>query len=154
MTRAIRIKILDPRIGDRFPLPRYATPGAGAMDLHACLDGPLTLAAQEVALVGTGVAVHIAEPELAGVVLPRSGLGHRHGLVLGNLVGLIDSDYQGEIKLSCWNRGNSSFTIQPGDRIAQLAFIPWVRASWQVVEMFEETSRGQDGFGHTGKAAG
>lgn len=149
--RAVELKIIDPRLGAEFPLPQYATEGAAGLDLRACLDAPLTLAPGEVALIGTGFAMHIADPGLAAVLLPRSGLGHKHGIVLGNLVGLIDSDYQGEVKVSCWNRGAAPFTIAPGERIAQLVLVPVVRARFEVVRDFTPTARGDGGFGHTGR---
>lgn len=146
----IEYKILDPRIGKEFPLPAYATSGSAGMDLRACLDAPLSLAPGETQLIPTGLAIHISDPGLAAVILPRSGLGHKHGIVLGNLVGLIDSDYQGQLFISCWNRGNDSFTIQPGERIAQLVFVPVVQASLQQVEDFDQSHRGEGGFGHSG----
>lgn len=149
--RAVELKILDPRLGADFPLPQYATDGAAGLDLRACLDAPLTLAPGAVALIGTGFALHIADPGLAAVLLPRSGLGHRHGIVLGNLVGLIDSDYQGEVKVSCWNRGAAPFTVEPGERIAQLVLVPVVQARFEVVDEFTPTARGAGGFGHTGR---
>lgn len=149
--RAVELKILDPRLGADFPLPQYATDGAAGVDLRACLDAPLTLAPGAVALIGTGFAIHIADPGLAAVLLPRSGLGHRHGIVLGNLVGLIDSDYQGEVKVSCWNRGAAPFTVEPGERIAQLVLVPVVQARFAVVDEFTPTTRGAGGFGHTGR---
>ncbi len=149
--RAVELKILDPRLGADFPLPQYATDGAAGLDLRACLDAPLTLAPGAVALIGTGFAIHIADPGLAAVLLPRSGLGHRHGIVLGNLVGLIDSDYQGEVKVSCWNRGAAPFTVEPGERIAQLVLVPVVQARFAVVDEFTPTARGAGGFGHTGR---
>ncbi len=149
--RAVELKILDPRLGADFPLPQYATDGAAGLDLRACLDAPLTLAPGAVALIGTGFAIHIADPGLAAVLLPRSGLGHRHGIVLGNLVGLIDSDYQGEVKVSCWNRGAAPFTVEPGERIAQLVLVPVVQARFAVVDEFTPTTRGAGGFGHTGR---
>ena len=149
--RAVELKILDPRLGADFPLPQYATDGAAGLDLRACLDAPLTLAPGAVALIGTGFAMHIADPGLAAVLLPRSGLGHKHGIVLGNLVGLIDSDYQGEVKVSCWNRGAAPFTVEPGERIAQLVLVPVVQARFAVVEDFTPTARGDGGFGHTGR---
>jgi deoxyuridine 5'-triphosphate nucleotidohydrolase len=150
-TRGIRVKVLDPRLGRDYPLPQYATPGSAGVDLRAMLDAPLTLAPGETELVPTGLAVHLEDPHLAAVILPRSGLGHRHGLVLGNLVGLIDSDYQGQVMVSCWNRGGASFTIQPGERIAQMVFVPIVRVDFQVVTELEPSQRGTGGFGHTGK---
>jgi len=147
----VEIKILDPRIGTDMPLPAYATDGSAGMDLRACVDGPLVLAPGETQLIPTGIAIHIGDPSLAAVILPRSGLGHKHGIVLGNLVGLIDSDYQGQLFVSCWNRGNNSFTIEIGERIAQLVLVPVVRAEFEVVEAFEESRRGAGGFGHSGR---
>ncbi len=147
----IDIKILDPRIGSDFPLPHYATPGSAGMDLRACCDGPVTLAPGQTELIPTGIAIHLGDPGLAATILPRSGLGHKHGIVLGNLVGLIDSDYQGQIYVSCWNRGETTFTIQPGDRIAQLVVIPVIQASFNIVDEFVASERGEGGFGHTGK---
>lgn len=152
--RNVQVRILDERVGRDFPLPRYATAGAAALDLYACLKRPMQLEAGQTELLPTGIALHIADPGLAAVLLPRSGLGHRHGIVLGNLVGLIDSDYQGEVLLSCWNRGNEPFCIQPGDRIAQMAFVPVERVALEIVERFEHSDRGQGGFGHTGVACG
>ena len=149
--KKIALKILDPRLGTDYPLPDYATDGAAGMDLRACLDQPILLRPGDTQLVPTGLAVHIADPQLAAVILPRSGLGHKHGIVLGNLVGLIDSDYQGQIFVSCWNRGRDSFNIQPGERIAQLVFIPVVRAAFEIVDDFSATQRGEGGFGHTGR---
>ncbi|MFA7558395.1 MAG: dUTP diphosphatase [Hydrogenophaga sp.] len=149
--RPVQLKILDARLGRDYPLPEYATPGAAGLDLRAMLDAPLTLAPGETALVPTGLAVHMATPELAAVLLPRSGLGHKHGIVLGNLVGLIDSDYQGQVFVSCWNRGSDSFTIQVGERIAQMVFVPVVQVAFQIVDAFDESARGQGGFGHTGR---
>ena len=149
--RRVEIKLLDPRLGDEFPLPQHATDGAAGLDLRACLDAPLTLAPGQTQLIRTGFAMHIADPGLAAVLLPRSGLGHKHGIVLGNLVGLIDSDYQGEVMVSCWNRGAASFTIEPGERIAQLVLVPVVRAAFAVVDSFTPTLRGAGGFGHTGR---
>lgn len=147
----IQLKILDPRLGRELPLPEYATDGSAGMDLRACLDAPLELAPGESALIPTGLAIHIADPGLAAVLLPRSGLGHKHGIVLGNLVGLIDSDYQGQVFVSCWNRGQSSFTIKVGERIAQMVFVPVVQAAFEIVEDFEASRRGAGGFGHTGR---
>jgi len=149
--RRLEIKILDPRIGRDLPLPTYATPGSAGLDLRACLDAPLTLAPGRAELVRTGLAIHLADPGLAAVILPRSGLGHRHGLVLGNLVGLIDSDYQGELKVSCWNRSSEPFTIQPGERIAQLVVVPVMQVELEVVEDFAASERGVGGFGHSGR---
>ncbi len=150
--QSIQLKILDPRIGSEFPLPDYATDGSAGMDLRACLDKTLTLEAGQTELLPTGLAIHIADPGLAAMLLPRSGLGHKHGIVLGNLVGLIDSDYQGQLFVSCWNRAHSAFTIQPGERIAQMIFVPVVRAGFEVVEEFADSDRGAGGFGHTGRA--
>jgi len=149
--RRIKLKILDDRIGREFPLPHYATDGAAGLDLRACLDAPLTVQPGETHLIPSGVAVHIQDQQLAAMILPRSGLGHKHGLVLGNLVGLIDSDYQGQIFISCWNRSSLAYTIEPGERIAQLVVVPVVHASFDVVDDFSETSRYEGGFGHTGR---
>ncbi len=149
MTR-LQVLILDPRIGTDYPLPAYATPGSAGMDLRACIDGPLQLPPGQTSLLPTGIAIHIADPGLAAVILPRSGLGHKHGIVLGNLVGLIDSDYQGQLMVSCWNRGQEPFTIQPGDRIAQLVLVPVVQAEFEIVETFDESERGAGGFGSSG----
>ena len=151
MSQSIQIKILDPRIGDTVPLPSYATLGSAGLDLRVCIDEPLQIAAQQTVLLPTGLAIYIADPQLAAVILPRSGLGHKHGIVLGNLVGLIDSDYQGELKISCWNRGSEHFTVNPGDRIAQLVFLPIVRVDFALVETFTQTSRGEGGFGSSGR---
>lgn len=147
----IEYKILDPRIGTEFPLPAYATTGSAGMDLRACLDAPLVLNPGSTELIPTGIALHIGDPTLAAVILPRSGLGHKHGIVLGNLVGLIDSDYQGQLFISCWNRGSASFTIQPGERIAQLVFVPVVQVALQQVDDFDRSHRGEGGFGHSGR---
>jgi len=147
----IQLRILDPRIGTDFPLPHYATDGAAGMDLRACLDEPMQIEPGQTQLIPTGVSIHIGDPGLAAVLLPRSGLGHKHGIVLGNLVGLIDSDYQGQLFVSCWNRGSDSFTIQVGERIAQMVFVPVVRAAFDVVEEFADSDRGEGGFGHTGR---
>lgn len=147
----IDVKILDDRIGQSIALPEYATPGSAGLDLRACLAEPLTIAPGQTHLIGTGLAIHIADPGLAATILPRSGLGHKHGIVLGNLVGLIDSDYQGELKVSCWNRSTESFTIEPGDRIAQLVIVPVVQAQFNVVDSFTDSDRGEGGFGHSGK---
>ncbi|WP_324693578.1 dUTP diphosphatase [Candidatus Thiothrix phosphatis] len=147
----IEYRILDPRIGDEFPLPAYATNGSAGMDLRACLDEAVTLLPGDTHLVPTGLAIHIGDPGLAAVILPRSGLGHKHGIVLGNLVGLIDSDYQGQLFISCWNRGQDPFTIQPGERIAQLVFVPVVQVALQQVEDFGSSQRGEGGFGHSGR---
>lgn len=146
----IELKILDARIGNKFPLPRYGTDGAAGLDMVACLDAALTLKPGDTQLIPTGIAIHIGDTGLAAVLLPRSGLGHKHGIVLGNLVGLIDSDYQGQIFVSCWNRGKEPFTIEPGDRIAQMVFVPVVQAEFEIVQAFEASRRGAGGFGHTG----
>ena len=147
----IQLKILDSRLGNEFPLPHYATDGAAGMDMRACVDAPLVIAPGETLLIPTGLAIHIQEPGLAAMLLPRSGLGHKHGIVLGNLVGLIDSDYQGQVFVSCWNRGSETFTIQPGERIAQMVIVPVVHADFEVVEEFAASTRGAGGFGHTGR---
>ena len=151
MDRDVQLRILDPRLGEQFPMPEYATEGSAGVDLRACVDGPLELAPGGTELVPTGIAIHIEDPGLAAVILPRSGLGHKHGIVLGNLVGLIDSDYQGQVFVSCWNRGGDVFTIEPGERIAQLVLVPVVRARFQVVDEFRPSTRGAGGFGHTGR---
>ena len=148
--RRIELKILNPRIGKQIPLPKRATTGSAGLDLRACLDAPLELPPGETKLIPTGLAIHIADPQLAAVIIPRSGLGHKHGIVLGNLVGLIDSDYQGELMISCWNRGREPFTVAPGERIAQLVIVPVVQADFEIVERFDESERGAGGFGHTG----
>jgi dUTP pyrophosphatase len=147
----VKLKILDDRIGKEFPLPSHATAGSAGMDVRACLKEPLTLQPGDSALIPSGFAIHIGEPGYAAVLLPRSGLGHKHGIVLGNLVGLIDSDYQGEVLVSCWNRGKEAFTINPGERIAQMVILPVVQARFEVVSEFEESKRGTGGFGHSGK---
>jgi dUTP pyrophosphatase len=147
----LQLKILDDRLGDVFPLPDYATDGSAGMDLRAMLDGPLELGPGQTELIPTGIAVHIADPSLAAVILPRSGLGHKHGIVLGNLVGLIDSDYQGQLYVSCWNRGADTFRVEIGERIAQLVLIPVVRAVFERVDEFEDSDRGAGGFGHSGR---
>ncbi|MTJ01584.1 dUTP diphosphatase [Idiomarina piscisalsi] len=148
----VDVKILDERIGQSIPLPKYETSGSAGMDLRACLDEPLTIEPGETQLIGTGIAMYIGDPGYAATILPRSGLGHKHGLVLGNLVGLIDSDYQGELKVSCWNRSNKAYTIEPGDRIAQLVILPVVQASMNIVDEFGESDRGEGGFGHSGRS--
>ena len=152
MKRAVQLKILDPRLGKDIPLPEYATHGAAGMDLRACLEAPLKISPGETKLIPTGLAIHIEDPAMAAVILPRSGLGHKHGIVLGNLVGLIDSDYQGQLFISCWNRGGEPFTIEVGDRIAQLVFVPVVQAALQIVDEFSASHRAEGGFGHTGRA--
>jgi len=146
----IELKILDPRIGEAIPLPSYATVGSAGLDLRACLDAPLSLEPGDTALISSGFAIHVADPQLAAVVIPRSGLGHKHGIVMGNLVGLIDSDYQGELLISCWNRGQQSFTIEVGERIAQLVFVPVVQAQFEIVVGFDSSARGAGAFGHSG----
>lgn len=152
MSQTIQLKILDSRFGNEFPLPTYATDASAGLDLRAALREPLQLEPGKTELIETGLSIYIADPTLCATILPRSGLGHKHGIVLGNLVGLIDADYQGPLMISCWNRSRDHFTINPGDRIAQLVFLPVVRTEFEVVEQFEETSRGEGGFGHTGKA--
>ncbi|KTD56864.1 deoxyuridine 5'-triphosphate nucleotidohydrolase (dUTPase) (dUTP pyrophosphatase) [Legionella sainthelensi] len=151
MTQAIQLKILDSRIGDTIPLPAYATHGSAGLDLRVCINEPIQIAPQETILLPTGISIYIADPKLAAVILPRSGLGHKNGIVLGNLVGLIDSDYQGELKISCWNRGVEHFTINPGERIAQLVFVPVVQAAFEIVDEFIESARGEGGFGSSGR---
>ena len=148
--RSIELKILDPRVGDSIPLPHYATDGSAGLDMRACIDEALTVAPGETVLVPTGIAIHVADPTLAAVLLPRSGLGHKHGIVLGNLTGLIDSDYQGQVFISCWNRGSSSYDVQPAERIAQMVFVPVEQVEFRVVKEFEESDRGSGGFGHSG----
>ncbi len=150
MKKSIDVKILDPRLGTKIPLPAYATTGSAGMDLRACLDAPLRLCANEATLLPTGLAIHIKDPMLCATILPRSGLGHKHGIVLGNLVGLIDADYQGELKVSIWNRGVDHFIVEPGDRIAQIVFLPVVQVDLQVVDHFDKSDRGQGGFGSSG----
>ena len=148
--RTLEVKVLDPRFGDAWPMPAYATEASAGLDLRAALEAPLLLAPGDAALIPSGLAIHLADPSLCAVVLPRSGLGHRHGIVLGNGTGLIDADYQGPLMISVWNRGREAYTIQPGDRIAQLVVLPIVRATLQVVDTFEASARGEGGFGHTG----
>lgn len=151
MKKKVDVKVLDERIGREFPMPTYATDGSAGLDLRACLDAPLVLTPGDSHLIRTGLAIHIADPSLAGLVLPRSGLGHKHGIVLGNLVGLIDSDYQGELMVSCWNRGHESFTVQPGERIAQYVLVPVIQAEFRLVDEFDATARGAGGFGSSGR---
>ena len=146
----LKVRILDARIGREFPLPAYATAGSAGLDLRACLDAPLTLSPGKAELIPTGLAIHLDDPGLAAMILPRSGLGHKHGVVLGNLVGLIDSDYQGQLMVSCWNRGGVEFVVQPGERIAQMVIVPVVQVRLEVVEDFAASARGAGGFGHTG----
>ena len=150
-SQTIQLKILDPRINGEFALPGYATAGSAGIDLRACVDEPLTLEPGATELIPSGIAVHISDPALAAVILPRSGLGHKHGIVLGNLVGLIDSDYQGQVFVSCWNRGQEAFVIEPGARLAQMVFVPVVLAEFEIVEEFTTSDRGAGGFGHTGR---
>jgi deoxyuridine 5'-triphosphate nucleotidohydrolase len=147
----LQVRVLDARIGTLYPLPHYATPGSAGLDLRACLDAPLAIAPGQTHLVPTGIAVHVADPGLAAVLLPRSGLGHKHGIVLGNLVGLIDSDYQGQVMVSCWNRGQAAFTIEPGERIAQMVIVPVVQVEFDVVDDFMASDRGAGGFGSSGR---
>jgi len=148
----VELRILDPRLGTSLPLPEHATVGSAGCDLRACIDATLELKPGQTELIPTGMAIHLADPGLAAMILPRSGLGHKHGIVLGNLVGLIDSDYQGQLFVSCWNRGSNSFTIQPGERIAQLVIVPVVQVDFDVVEEFDVSQRGAGGFGHTGRS--
>lgn len=148
--RSIELKILDARVGDTIPLPHYATEGSAGLDMRACIDEPLTVAPGETVLVPTGLAIHVADPGLAAVLLPRSGLGHKHGLVLGNLTGLIDSDYQGQVFISCWNRGDKPYEVQPAERIAQMVFVPVEQVEFKVVDEFADSDRGAGGFGHSG----
>lgn len=150
MNKTLKTRILDNRLGTEWPLPEYATKGSAGIDLRACLDEPMTLWPSQTQLLPTGMAMHIEDPSLAAMILPRSGLGHKHGVVLGNLVGLIDSDYQGQLMVSCWNRGNAVYTVQPGERIAQLVLVPVVQARLEIVNSFEESDRGAGGFGHSG----
>ncbi|CAN5619202.1 dUTP diphosphatase [soil metagenome] len=150
MSHVLQVKVLDPRFGDAWPLPAYATAASAGLDLRAAIPAPLTLAPDEAALVPSGLAIHLADPGLCALVLPRSGLGHRHGIVLGNGTGLIDADYQGPLMVSLWNRAREAYTIAPGDRIAQLVVVPIVRTSLQVVDTFVDSARGAGGFGHTG----
>ena len=151
MNPQIQLKVLDSRIGKSIDFPQYATEGSAGLDLRVCIDAPLQIAGGETVLLPTGLSIYIADPKFAAVILPRSGLGHKHGIVLGNLVGLIDSDYQGELKVSCWNRNQEHFTVEPGDRIAQLVFLPVVQPEFKLVTAFEETSRGEGGFGSSGR---
>lgn len=148
--KKIRLRLIDKRLGKDFPLPQYATPGAAGLDIRACIDAPLVLYPGGSTLIPGGFAIHIEDHSLAAILLPRSGLGHKHGIVLGNLVGLIDSDYQGQVYVSCWNRSSESFTINPGDRIAQMVFVPVVQAEFEEVSNFADSARGGGGFGHTG----
>ncbi|WP_405233029.1 dUTP diphosphatase [Lentisalinibacter salinarum] len=150
--RRVELKILDDRLGGEFPLPHYATDGSAGLDMRACLDQPLTLGPGETELLPTGLAIHIGDPGLAAVLLPRSGLGHKYGIVLGNLTGLIDSDYQGQVYVSCWNRGREPYVIEPGDRIAQMVFVPVEQVAFDIVDEFHESERGEGGFGHSGRS--
>jgi len=150
MSHTLQVKILDERMGTLFPMPKYATPGSAGLDLLACVHDPLEVMPGDVHLVPTGLAIHIADPKLAAMILPRSGLGHKHGIVLGNLVGLIDSDYQGQLFVSCWNRGREAFVLNPGDRFAQLIIVPVVQATLEIVSDFHASRRGEGGFGHSG----
>ncbi len=153
MTRkTVQLKILDSRLNTEFPLPDFATTGSAGVDLRACVDEPVMLEPGATTLIPSGMAIHIEDPSLAAIILPRSGLGHKHGIVLGNLVGLIDSDYQGQVFVSCWNRGDDDFVIEPGARIAQMVFVPVVQTDFEVVEEFSASQRGAGGFGHTGQA--
>ncbi len=151
--KKIQLKLIDKRLGNEFPLPEYATSGSAGMDISACLDEPVEIKPGETSLIPTGFAIHVEDTGLAAVLLPRSGLGHKKGIVLGNLVGLIDSDYQGQVYVSCWNRSHEAFTVAPGDRIAQMVFMPVVQAAFDVVDEFDESHRGEGGFGHTGVQA-
>jgi len=150
--RSIELKVLDPRLGDSIPLPHYATHGSAGLDMRACIDDPITVNPGDTVLVPTGLAMHISDASLAAVLLPRSGLGHKHGLVLGNLTGLIDSDYQGQVFISCWNRGSNSYEVQPGERIAQMVFVPVEQVRFSIVDEFDDSARGAGGFGHSGTA--
>jgi len=149
--KKIQLKVLDPRVGKEFPLPEYATDGSAGLDLRACIDEEITLQPGQTELVPTGLAIHIADPALAAVIIPRSGLGHKHGIVMGNLVGLIDSDYQGQLFVSTWNRGNEDFSLKPGERLAQMVFVPVVQAEFELVDDFDQSQRGEGGFGHSGR---
>jgi dUTP pyrophosphatase len=151
MQTRVQLKILDARLGNEIPLPQYATPGSAGLDLYACLETATTIDSGQTILIPTGMAIHIEDPNLAAMILPRSGLGHKHGIVLGNLVGLIDSDYQGQLFVSCWNRSAHPFTIEIGERIAQMVIVPVVQVQFEVVDSFSESSRGEGGFGHTGR---
>jgi len=151
MKHKLQVKLLNPKIGKEIPLPHYATDGSAGLDLRACLDDAIQLAPGDTQLIPTGLAIYVADPHYAAIILPRSGLGHKHGIVLGNLVGLIDSDYQGEVMISCWNRGKDHFTIQPGERIAQLVIVPVMQAEFEIVAEFNATQRGVSGFGSSGR---
>jgi dUTP pyrophosphatase len=149
--KKLQVKILDSRLGDTIPMPTYATEGSAGLDLRACVEAPMTLEPGQTELIPTGMAIYIEDPSLCAMILPRSGLGHKHGIVLGNLVGLIDSDYQGQLFVSCWNRGDTTFTIEPGERIAQLVLVPVVQGDFELVEEFTATDRGEGGFGSSGR---
>lgn len=151
MTLAVKLKVLDDKMGNSIPLPDYATSGSAGLDLRACIDAPVTVYPGQVQAIDTGVAIHIGDPNYAATILPRSGLGHKHGLVLGNLVGLIDADYQGPLMVSCWNRGYQTYTVEPGERVAQLVVLPVARVQFEQVDDFAESERGAGGFGHTGR---
>lgn len=148
--RRIQLKVLDPRVGNEFPVPQHATEGSAGVDLRACIDAPMEIRPGQTELIPTGLAVHIEDPGLAAIILPRSGMGHKHGIVLGNLVGLIDSDYQGQLYVSCWNRGSDIFTLEPGARLAQMVIVPVMQVDFEVVDEFDMSDRGAGGFGHTG----
>ncbi|HET6629589.1 MAG TPA: dUTP diphosphatase [Woeseiaceae bacterium] len=150
--RSIELKVLDPRVGESIPLPEHATEGSAGLDMRACIDAPLVVEPGQTVLVPTGLAIHIGDAGLAAVLLPRSGLGHKHGLVLGNLVGLIDSDYQGQVFISCWNRSQAAYEVQPGERIAQMVFVPVEQVRFEVVAEFDDSRRGSGGFGHSGRS--
>jgi dUTP pyrophosphatase len=150
--RPLQVRVLDARVGREFPLPHYATAGSAGLDLRACLDAPVKLEPGATQLIPTGIAIHVDDPGLAAVLLPRSGLGHKHGIVLGNLVGLIDSDYQGQVMVSCWNRGSAAFTIEPGERIAQMVIVPVVQVEFEIVDDFSASHRGAGGFGSSGRS--
>ncbi len=149
--KQLQVKILDSRIGSEYPLPAYATPGSAGMDLRAMIEAPIQLEPGQTQLIPTGLSIHIEDPQLCAMLLPRSGLGHKHGVVLGNLVGLIDSDYQGPLMVSCWNRGHDTFTVEPGERIAQMVLVPVVQADFEIVDEFSSSDRGEGGFGHSGR---
>lgn len=151
LNNRIKMRVLNPKLGTEIPLPAYATEGAAGLDLRACIDAPIEIKPGETVLIPTGLAVYIEDPNFAGLIMPRSGLGHKHGIVLGNLVGLIDSDYQGELMISCWNRGDKTFTVNVAERLAQFVIVPVAHARFEIVETFEETERAEGGFGHTGR---